>query len=52
MAVTILTWLVYGSALVLRYTAGWRGRRAAYLALAGFGLVVLARLGLPLSHFS
>jgi ABC-type uncharacterized transport system permease subunit len=52
MAVTLLTWVVYGAALVLRYAAGWRGRRAAYLALAGFALVVLVRLGLPLSHFS
>jgi ABC-type uncharacterized transport system permease subunit len=51
MAVTLLTWLVYGVYLVLRYEAGWRGQRAAYLALAGFALVVVARLGLPLTHF-
>jgi ABC-type uncharacterized transport system permease subunit len=52
MAVTLVTWLVYGSFLLLRYEAGWRGRRAAYLLLAGFALVVVARLGLPLTHFS
>jgi ABC-type uncharacterized transport system permease subunit len=52
MAVTLGAWLVYGSYLVLRYEAGWRGRRAAYLLLAGFALVVVARLGLPLTHFS
>ena len=52
MAVTLVTWLVYGAYLVLRYEAGWRGRRAAYLALAGFALVVVARLGLQLTHFS
>jgi ABC-type uncharacterized transport system permease subunit len=52
MAVTLGTWLVYGAYLVLRYEAGWRGRRAAYVALAGFALVVVARLGLQLSHFS
>jgi ABC-type uncharacterized transport system permease subunit len=52
MAVTLGAWFVYGSYLVLRYEAGWRGRRAAYLLLAGFALVVVARLGLPLTHFS
>lgn len=52
MAVTLLTWLAYGAFLVLRYEGGWRGRRAAYLALAGFALVVVARLGLQLTHFS
>jgi ABC-type uncharacterized transport system permease subunit len=48
MAVTLLTWLVYGSFLVARPT----GRRAAQVALLGFVLVVVARLGLPLTHFS
>ena len=52
MAVTLLTWLVYGAFLLLRYELGWRGRRAAYLALAGFALVIVVRLGLPLTHFS
>jgi ABC-type uncharacterized transport system permease subunit len=52
MAVTLGTWAVYCSYLVLRYEAGWHGRRAAYLALAGFALVAVARLGLQVSHFS
>jgi ABC-type uncharacterized transport system permease subunit len=52
MAVTVVTWLVYGAFLVLRYGVGWRGRRAAYLALAGFALVLAVRLGLPVTHFS
>jgi ABC-type uncharacterized transport system permease subunit len=52
MAVTLGTWAVYGSYLVLRYEAGWHGRRAAYLALVGFALVVVARLGLQVGHFS
>jgi ABC-type uncharacterized transport system permease subunit len=52
MAVTLLTWLVYAAFLLLRYELGWRGRRAAYLALAGFTLVIVVRLGLPLTHFS
>ena len=52
MVVTLLTWVVYGSFLVLRYGAGWRGRRGAYVALVGFALVIAVRLGLPLTHFS
>ncbi len=44
----IAAWLVFGSALVLRRELGWRGRRAAYLTLAGFALV--AFLGLPAGH--
>jgi ABC-type uncharacterized transport system permease subunit len=52
MGVTLLTWLVYAVFLVLRYEVGWRGRRAAYLALAGFVLVLVVRLGLPITHFA
>ena len=52
MVFTLLTWLVFTGYLVLRYGLGWRGRRAAYLVLAGFALVVVVRIGLPLTHFS
>jgi ABC-type uncharacterized transport system permease subunit len=52
MAVTLLTWAVYGSYLVLRHFAGWRGRRAAYLVLAGIVLVAVVRLALPVTHFA
>jgi ABC-type uncharacterized transport system permease subunit len=52
MVVTLLTWVVFAGYLVMRHGLGWRGRRAAYLVLAGFALVVIARLGLPLTHFS
>lgn len=52
MVVTLVTWAVYGAFVVLRFEAGWHGRRAAYLALAGFALVVAVRLGLPTSHFA
>lgn len=52
MAATLLAWVVYAAYLVLRHEAGWRGRRAAHLALAGFALVVLVRLVLtPFTHF-
>jgi ABC-type uncharacterized transport system permease subunit len=49
---TVVTWLVYGAYLALRHGAGWRGRRAAYLVLAGFVLVIALRLGLPATHFA
>ena len=52
MLVTLLTWGVYASFVGLRYGRGWHGRRAALLALAGFALVVLVRLGLPVTHVS
>jgi ABC-type uncharacterized transport system permease subunit len=48
-AVTLATWAVYGGFLVLRYWAGWRGRRSASLALVSLTLVVAT---LPISHFS
>jgi ABC-type uncharacterized transport system permease subunit len=47
-AVTLLTWLVYGGFVALRPT----GRRAAFLALGGFALVIVARLALAGSHFA
>ena len=42
------TWLLYGSFLVARPV----GRRAAYLALIGFALVVISRLALAGGHFA
>jgi ABC-type uncharacterized transport system permease subunit len=47
--VTLVTWAVYGGFLVLRYGAGWRGRRSASLALVALTLVAVA---LPIAHFS
>jgi ABC-type uncharacterized transport system permease subunit len=52
MAVTLGAWAIYAAYLLLRFEAGWHGRRAAYLALAGFALVIVARVGLQLTHFS
>jgi ABC-type uncharacterized transport system permease subunit len=51
-AATAATWFVWCAYLGLRLVGGWAGRRAAYLALAGFVLVVLVRLALPASHFA
>lgn len=48
-AATLATWAAYAGFLVLRHGFGWRGRRAAYLALAGFAFVLVV---LPIGHFS
>jgi ABC-type uncharacterized transport system permease subunit len=37
-------WLLIASVLVLRAAAGWRGRRAAYGTIAGFGFAMLVLL--------
>ena len=52
MAVTLATWLAYGGYVALRLTRDGRGRRAAYLALASFLLVIVVRLALPATHFA
>jgi ABC-type uncharacterized transport system permease subunit len=36
-----VTWLVIAGVLFLRTAAGWRGRRAAYGTIAGFGFAVV-----------
>lgn len=35
-----ITWVFYAAYLHARATAGWRGRKAAYIALAGFGAII------------
>jgi ABC-type uncharacterized transport system permease subunit len=47
MAATIAAWAVYAAFLGLRPT----GRNGAHLALAGFAIVVVARIALAGSHF-
>ncbi len=39
---SLLTWAVYLVLLYTRWSAGWRGRRAAYLAAGTFGLAIVA----------
>jgi ABC-type uncharacterized transport system permease subunit len=38
------SWALFGGVLFLRAAAGWRGRRAAYGTIAGFGFTVLVLL--------
>jgi len=38
----LITWITYAGYLHARVTAGWKGRRAAYLALAGFVTFIIS----------
>ncbi|MBF0213831.1 MAG: cytochrome c biogenesis protein CcsA [Magnetococcales bacterium] len=42
---TWATWMVFGVLLVGRHVQGWRGRKAVRLTLWGYGLLMLAFLG-------
>ena len=39
---SLLTWAVYLVLLCTRWTAGWRGRRAAFLAAGAFAMAIVA----------
>jgi cytochrome c-type biogenesis protein CcsB len=43
-----ITWVVYACFLHARATAGWRGRRAAYIQLVGFGCLLVNLLGVSI----
>jgi cytochrome c-type biogenesis protein CcsB len=45
---SLITWLIYGSLLVARASAGWRGRKAALLSVAGLAAVLLTFGGVHL----
>jgi ABC-type uncharacterized transport system permease subunit len=40
-----LTWLLYLALILYRSTASWRGRRAAWMGVAGFALVLCTFIG-------
>jgi ABC-type uncharacterized transport system permease subunit len=42
---TVLTWLLYVALIAYRSTAHWRGRKAAWLGVVGFVLVLFTFLG-------
>lgn len=41
----LITWLVYLIYLHMRIVVGWRGRKTAYLSLAGFAVVLFTYIG-------
>jgi len=45
---SFITWVVYAGFLHARATAGWRGRRAAYIQLAGFCCLMFNLVGINL----
>jgi cytochrome c-type biogenesis protein CcsB len=45
---SLITWLIYASYLHARLVTGWRGRKAAYLAVIGFLIVLFTFLGVNL----
>lgn len=45
---SLITWLLYAALLHGRLTVGWRGRRAAILAIVGFCAVLFTFLGVNL----
>lgn len=42
---TLIAWLIYAVLLHERLTVGWRGRRAAWLAVCGFAVLVATFVG-------
>lgn len=42
---SLVTWLIYGAYLHARVVRGWRGRRAAWLLMAGFAAVLFTFFG-------
>lgn len=45
---TLLAWLIYAVLLHERLTVGWRGRRAALLAICGLGVLLITFVGASL----
>jgi cytochrome c-type biogenesis protein CcsB len=45
---SFITWVVYAAFLHARATAGWRGRRAAYIQLFGFACLMFNLVGVNL----
>ncbi len=45
---SFITWVVYAMYLHARATAGWRGKRAAYIQLAGFACLLFNVVGINL----
>lgn len=44
----VMTWLIYAVLLHERLAVGWRGRRAAWLAIVGFSALLITFLGVNL----
>ncbi len=49
---SLVSWLVYAGYLHLRLTLGWRGRKAALVAVAALPVILFALVGVPLAYKS
>jgi cytochrome c-type biogenesis protein CcsB len=49
---SLISWLIYAVYLHLRLTRGWRGRKAAWLAVVALPVVVFALIGVPVVYNS
>ncbi|MGQ9571062.1 MAG: c-type cytochrome biogenesis protein CcsB [Thermodesulfovibrionales bacterium] len=47
---SLVTWFIYAIVLHARLIAGWRGKRAAILSIAGFLTILIAFFGIKLFH--
>ena len=45
---SLVSWLVYAAYLHVRHIKGWRGNKAAWLAIGGFAVVMFTYLGMHL----
>lgn len=45
---SVVSWVIYGGLLYARLSAGWRGRKAAILAILGFCLVLFTFIGVKI----
>ncbi|HVO32822.1 MAG TPA: cytochrome c biogenesis protein CcsA [Elusimicrobiota bacterium] len=46
----LITWLIYAGYFILRFGVGWRGRKAAYLSMIGFVVILFTYAGV--NYFS
>lgn len=49
---SLISWLVYAAYLHLRLTLGWRGKKAAWVAVAALPVVLFALVGVPVVYNS
>jgi cytochrome c-type biogenesis protein CcsB len=47
---SLVSWFIYAIILHARLVAGWRGKRAAILSIAGFLTILIAFFGIKLLH--
>jgi cytochrome c-type biogenesis protein CcsB len=47
---SLVTWFIYAIVLHARLVAGWRGKRAAILSIAGFLTILIAFFSIKLLH--